>query len=191
MSKHNRIILLFIILALGLFVCMILLRIFYSDEDNYTITTDDGDTFNVSYHNAKCESYVTSPNSKLNWHYGGKISKDDFISIERSESLTIYRIKASFIYNDGDGFEELNSNNIDDKPRVARKVKEILLSDYHVYSSNIGFFLKSQTYSQEANQIIDYIKQEKYDKLSQYGLTENVINDGHTINLLKRDVNHP
>lgn len=162
-----------------------------SFSDKYNIKTDCSDTFCITYDSFEGESTVTSSNSNLNWHYGGKINKDDFVLLDKTDIVTIYVLKGSIIFNDGNGFEEFGSENIDEKPEVAHRVKEVLLSDYSVYSSNFDFFLKSRTYKQEANQIIDYIKHEKLDELSQYGLTEDVINDGYTIDLMKRDVNHP
>lgn len=179
-----------IVFVTVLFVCFLFSNIFFSSENNYTITTSYGDRFNVVYHTFKGESRVYSPDNKLNWYYGGYIKEDDFIGVTHTDSLTLYKLKGSIIFDDGNGFEEFSEKNIDEKPEVVQIVKEILLSDYYIFTCNMHLFLKSTTYKQEAEQIIDCIKQEKLDKLSQYGLTEDVINDGYTLDLLKHDANY-
>ena len=189
MSKKKKELLFIIcVVTLTLGFMIVLFGFVLVPEEKYTITTDYGDTFNVTYHSFKGNSYVTSPNSELNWHYGGYIDKDDFIGLKHTDRITIYKLKSSVIFNDGNGFEKFDSGNIDEKPEVAQKVKELLLSDYHFYSSNFDCFLKSRTYSREAEQITDCIKQEKYDELTKYGLTKEVINDGYTLDLIKSDM---
>ena len=190
MSKKLKIVLFVAAVTIVLLLCYSLIKSFFAVEDNYTITTKCGDVFKVRYHTFQCESHVTSPNSNLNWHHGGRINKDDFVLLDKTDFVTVYVLKGSIIFNDGNGFEEFDGENIDEKPEVANRVKEVLLSDYSVYSSNFDFFLKSRTYKQEANQIIDYIKHEKLDKLSQYGLTEDVINDRYTLDLIKKSINN-
>ena len=144
-----------------------------SFSDKYNIKTDCSDTFCITYDSFEGESTVTY-----------------FILLDKTDSVTIYELNGSIIFNDGNGFEEFDGENIDEKPEVANRVKEVLLSDYSVYSSNFELFLKSRTYKQEADQIIEYIKHEKLDKLSQYGLTDDVINDRYTLDLIKESINN-
>ena len=190
MDDENKKPLILLIVMIIAFIMIIAFKQMLSFSDKYNIKTDFSDTFCITYDSFEGESTVTSSNSNLNWHYGGKINKDDFILLDKTDSVTIYVLKGSIIFNDGNGFEEFRSENIDEKPEVANRVKEVLLSDYSVYSSNFELFLKSRTYKQEADQIIDYIKHEKLDKLSQYGLTEDVINDRYTLNLIKKSISN-
>ena len=190
MDDINKKPLILLIVMIIAFIMIIAFKQMLSFTDKYNIKTDCGDTFCITYDSFKGESTVTSPNSIFDWNYGGRINKDDFILLDKTDSVTIYEVNGSVIFNDGNGFEEFDGENIDEKPEVANRVKEVLLSDYSVYSSNFELFLNSRTYKQEANQIIDYIKHEKLDKLSQYGLTEDVINDRYTLNLIKKSINN-
>lgn len=165
--------------------------VFYSGTSHDTIKTVLGDKFEVDYDHYKCDSMVTCKDSDLNWKYGGRISEDDFIPLAYTDSLTVYELKSSFIFNDGSGFEEFNDSNIDKKPEVAEIVKGKLLSDYSNFISNASFFLKSSKYQKETEQMIQKIRQEKYDELEEYGLTEEVINDGTTVELLEYEMSHP
>ena len=187
-DEYKKPLILLIVMIIA-FIMIIAFKQMLSFSDKYNIKTDCSDTFCITYDSFKGESTVTSPNSNLNWHCGGRINKDDFILLDKTDSVTIYEVNGSVIFNDGNGFEKFGSENIDEKPEVANRVKEVLLSDYSVYSSNFELFLKSRTYKQEAD-IIDYIKHEKLDKLSQYGLTEDVINDRYTLNLIKESINN-
>ncbi|MCR5480517.1 MAG: hypothetical protein K6F27_11770 [Ruminococcus sp.] len=165
--------------------------VFYSGTSHDTIKTVLGDKFEVDYDHYKCDSTVTCKDSDLYWHYGGSISEDDFIPLEHTDSLTVYELKSSFIFNDGSGFMEFDDKTIDAHPEVAEIVKGKLLSDYSNFTSNVRFFLKSSKYKKETEQMIERIRQKKYDELEEYGLTEDVINDRTTVKLLEYEMSHP
>lgn len=172
----------------GLFMLMFMWSM---SDDHETIKTVLGDKFEVDYDHYKCDSTVTCKDSDLNWKCGGRISEDDFKPMEHTDSLTVYELKSSFIFNDGSGFKIFDDKTIDAHPEVAEIVKGNLLSDYSNFTSNAGFFLKSSKYKKETEQMIEKLKQKKYDELEEYGLTEEVINDGTTVELLEYEMSHP
>ena len=165
--------------------------VFYSGTSHDTIKTVLGDKFEVDYDHYKCDSTVTCKDSDLYWHYGGSISEGDFKPMEHTDSLTVYELKSSFIFNDGSGFMEFDDKTIDAHPEVAEIVKGKLLSDYSNFTSNVRFLLKSRKYKKETEQMIERSKEKKYDELEEYGLTEDVINDRTTVKLLEYEMSHP
>ena len=165
--------------------------VFYSGTRHDTIKTVLGDKFEVDYDHYKCDSTVTCKDSDLNWKCGGRISEGDFKPMEHTDSLTVYELKSSFIFNDGSGFKIFDDKTIDAHPEVAEIVKGNLLSDYSNFTSNAGFFLKSSKYKKETEQMIEKLKQKKYGELEEYGPTEEVINDGTTVELLEYEMSHP
>ena len=184
-----------LLIPLAFYIFIHLLFLWSLDSvDRYTIKTQNGDKFKAvaeqhDLHHMNCT--VSSTNSDMELYFTNKIEDEDFESLEHTDDLTVYNIWGHVIFDDGSGFEEFDDSNIDKKPEVAEIVKGKLLSDYINFKVNIRCFLKSSKYQKETEQMIQKIRQEKYDELEEYGLTEDVINDGTTIKCLEYEMSHP
>lgn len=181
-----------ILLPVAFYIFIHLLFLWSLDSvDRYTIKTQNGDKFKAvaeqhDLHHMNCT--VSSTNSDMELYFTNKIEDEDFESLEHTDDLTVYNIWGHVIFDDGSGFEEFDDSNIDKKPEVAEIVKGKLLSDYINFKVNIRYFLKSSKYQKETEKMIQKIRQEKYDELEKYGLTEDVIKDGYTLLHINQDL---
>ena len=148
-----------------------------------TVKTKFGDKFKVTYDERKAESMVESTNSDM------YIDKDDFVILYNAESLRVYSVESFVIFDYGDGFELFSDKNADDRPEIAEIVKDRLLSDHGFFKENIKNLLKSEKYHDEAQKVIQYIEHDDYDKLSAYGLSNDIKNDGYTLKYIKIEIN--
>jgi len=154
-----------------------------------TVKTKFGDKFKVTYDERKAESTVESTNSDMYIYVGDKIDKDDFVILYNTESLRVYSVESFVIFDYGDGFELFSDKNADDRSEVAEIVKDRLLSDHGFFKENIKNLLKSEKYHDEAQKVIQYIEHDDYDKLSAYGLSNDIKNDGYTLKYIKIEIN--
>ena len=154
-----------------------------------TVQTKFGDKFTVTYDEIKAESTVESTNSDMYIYVGDKIDKDDFVILYNTESLRVYSVESFVIFDYGDGFELFSDKNADDRSEVAEIVKDRLLSDHGFFKENIKNLLKSEKYHDEAQKVIQYIEHDDYDKLSAYGLSNDIKNDGYTLKYIKIEIN--
>ena len=154
-----------------------------------TVKTRFGDKFKVTYDERKAESMVESTNSDMYIYVGDKIDKDDFVILYNTESLRVYSVESFVIFDYGDGFELFSDKNADDRSEVAEIVKDRLLSDHGFFKENIKNLLKSEKYHDEAQKVIQYIEHDDYDKLSAYGLSNDIKNDGYTLKYIKIEIN--
>ena len=154
-----------------------------------TVKTKFGDKFKVTYDERKAESMVESTNSDMYIYVGDKIDKDDFVILYNTESLRVYSVESFVIFDYGDGFELFSDKNADDRSEVAEIVKDRLLSDHGFFKENIKNLLKSEKYHDEAQKVIQYIEHDDYDKLSAYGLSNDIKNDGYTLKYIKIEIN--
>ena len=154
-----------------------------------TVKTEFGDKFKVTYDERKAESTVESTNSDMYIYVGDKIDKDDFVILYNTESLRVYSVESFVIFDYGDGFELFSDKNADDRSEVAEIVKDRLLSDHGFFKENIKNLLKSEKYHDEAQKVIQYIEHDDYDKLSAYGLSNDIKNDGYTLKYIKIEIN--
>ena len=154
-----------------------------------TVKTKFGDKFKVTYDERKAESMVESTNSDMYIYVGDKIDKDDFVILYNTESLRVYSVESFVIFDYGDGFELFSDKNADDRPEIAEIVKDRLLSDHGFFKENIKNLLKSEKYHDEAQKVIQYIEHDDYDKLSAYGLSNDIKNDGYTLKYIKIEIN--
>lgn len=153
-----------------------------------TVKTKFGDKFKVTYDERKAESTVESTNSDMYIYVGDKIDKDDFVILYNTESLRVYSVESFVIFDYGDGFELFSDKNADDRSEVAEIVKDRLLSDHGFFKENIKNLLKSEKYHDEAQKVIQYIEHDDYDKLSAYGLSNDIKNDGYTLKYIKIEI---
>ncbi len=153
-----------------------------------TVKTKFGDKFKVTYDERKAESMVESTNSDMYIYVGDKIDKDDFVILYNTESLRVYSVESFVIFDYGDGFELFSDKNADDRSEVAEIVKDRLLSDHGFFKENIKNLLKSEKYHNEAQKVIQYIEHDDYDKLSAYGLSNDIKNDGYTLKYIKIEI---
>ena len=154
-----------------------------------TVKTRFGDKFKVTYDERKAESMVESTNSDMYIYVGDKIDKDDFVILYNTESLRVYSVESFVIFDYGDGFELFSDKNAYDRSEVAEIVKDRLLSDHGFFKENIKNLLKSEKYHDEAQKVIQYIEHDDYDKLSAYGLSNDIKNDGYTLKYIKIEIN--
>ncbi|MBQ9869992.1 MAG: hypothetical protein IJM32_10075 [Ruminococcus sp.] len=192
MNKKSRKPIVFIcLLILTIPICFYVLLLFLIGDDHYTIKTEFGDEINVTFDGQKSESSIRFPDSDLSAVYGGRISEKDITGVTHTSSLTIYNIKGSYFFNDGSGFKEFTYESVNSVPDVAEMVKSRLLTSYDKYVNNIDYFFKNSKYKAEIEHMIENIQKDKYEELSQYGLTEDVINDRCTLTNIKYEISHP
>lgn len=186
-TKKAKKIIIFILITLA----FSLLTAFIIDRfilNKHTIKTQYGDVFNVEYDDFKTKSIITSPDSKLYYTSSmDTIKKEDFIGLENTSTLKVYRFDGVAIFDDGEGFELLtDEKDIDSHPKVAEVVFKSILSDSWFFQRNIKDFVNSRTYCEQSKRILELIKTEEYSKLSDYGLTEKTINDSQELNKIKQ-----
>lgn len=174
-----------IILMISMLIAFVIDRFIFN---KYTIKTQYGDVFNVEYDDFKSKSIITSPDSKLYYTSSmDKIKKDDFIGLENTSGLKVYKVDGVAIFDDGEGFELLtNEKDVDSHPKAADVVLKHILSDSWFFQRNIKDFVNSRTYCEQGKKILELINSEDYSKLSDYGLTESTINDYQELNRIKQ-----
>ena len=174
-----------IILTIFMLIAFIIGRFIFN---KHTIKTKYGDTFTVEYDDFKSKSIITSPDSKLYYTSSmDKIENEDFIDLEYSSGLKVYKFDGVAIFDDGEGFELLtNEKDVDSHPKAAKVVLKNILSDSWFFQRNIKDFVNSRTYCEQGKKILELINSEDYSKLSDYGLTESTINDYQELNRIKQ-----
>lgn len=124
-----------------------------------TVKTKFGDKFNVTYDEIKAESTVESTNSDMYIYVGDKIDKDDFILLMNSSELKVYTVESYLIFDDGNGFQRLDEDNIDNNAEIVDLARKILLSEIDFFNRYISCFLESKVYHDEAIAIIESVKE--------------------------------
>ena len=163
-----------ILLPVAFYIFIYLLFLWSMSDDNETIKTEYGDKFKVrrSYTFSEVASDLYSTNSDMHIWVELGIYEDSFVGLAHTDDLTVYDVIGMVIFDDGDGFEELTSESIDDKPEVAEIVKENVLSDKGSFNSYLHLLLYSQKYHDEAVKIIEYVNDWDTKRLAEYGLDE-------------------
>ena len=151
-----------------------------------TVKTKFGDKFTVTYDEIKAESTVESTNSDMYIYVGDKIDKDDFILLMNSSGFKVYIVESYLIFDDGNGFQRLDEDNIDNNAEIADLARKILLSEIDFFKRYISCFLKSKVYHNEAIAIIESVKEWNVDELYKYGLKESEANDSFYIQSYKQ-----
>ncbi len=184
-KTKSIIIFVLIILMISMLIAFVIDRFIFN---KHTIKTQYGDVFNVEYDDFKSESIITSPDSKLYFTSSmDKIKKDDFIGLENTSGLKVYKVDGVAIFDDGEGFELLtDEKDVDSHPGAAKVVLKNILSDSWLFQRNIKDFVNSRTYCEQSKRILELINAEAYSKLSDYGLTEKTINDSQELNKIKQ-----
>ena len=190
MSNDNKDALktLFAILVLVIIIISVLMiKYAFSGFHDYSLTTGYGDEFRVLFDSYKNKSMITNDNSDLELCVSGKIKKDDFIGLKETNSIKVYRLQNYAIFDKGNGFAALSSDNINENPEVAEIVIGTLLSDRSFFVENIEHLLNSKKYNEDALRIIELIEKWDYNKLMKYGLDESLVNDNSYIQCYKQD----
>ena len=140
----------------------------------------------MTYDERKAESMVESTNSDMYIYVGDKIDKDDFILLMNSSEFKVYTVESYLIFDDGNGFQRLDEDNIDNNAEIADLARKILLSEIYFFKRYISCFLKSKVYHDEAIAIIESVKEWNVDELYKYGLKESEANDSFFIQNYKQ-----
>ena len=74
-------------------------------EDKYTVKTQYGDSFDVSYDGFRDKSILSDPNSRFYLTVNGKLSENDIKCLKKSSALKVYRIKDVSFFKDGNDFD--------------------------------------------------------------------------------------
>ena len=151
-----------------------------------TVKTKFGDKFKVTYDERKAESTVESTNSDMYIYVGDKIDKDDFILLMNSSEFKVYTVESYLIFDDGNGFQRLDEDNIDNNAEIADLARKILFSEIAFFKRYISCFLESKVYHDEAIAIIESVKEWNVDELYKYGLKESEANDSFFIQNYKQ-----
>lgn len=134
-------VMIFILLLLGIpgiFLFVVAFGFGMSD-DRYTITTVLGDSFTVDYDSFKADSRIVfrTDDGIKTITVGGKVERDDFVPMEHTDSLTVYKLNDRVIFDDGDGFDIFDKETDKSKHSdVAQVVKDNLHSDNAFYKRN-------------------------------------------------------
>lgn len=162
-----------VIAAVPLVICGLFMLMFMwsMSDDHETIKTEYGDKFKVrrGYTFSEVDSDLYSTNSDMHIWVELGIYEDSFVGLAHTDDLTVYDVIGMVIFDDGNGFEELTSDSIDDKPEVAEIVKENVLSDKGSFNSYLHLLLYSKKYRKEAKKIIDLVNDWDTEKLAEYG----------------------
>lgn len=165
-----------VIAAVPLVICGLFMLMFMwsMSDDHETIKTEYGDKFKVrrGYTFSEVDSDLYSTNSDMHIWVELGIYEDSFVGLAHTDDLTVYDVIGMVIFDDGNGFEELTSDSIDDKPEVAEIVKENVLSDKGSFNSYLHLLLYSKKYRKEAKKIIDLVNEWDTKRLAEYGLDE-------------------
>ncbi|MBQ2581513.1 MAG: hypothetical protein II574_07790, partial [Ruminococcus sp.] len=70
-----------------------------------TVKTEYGDKFNVRFDDFRAQSTLEDPNSLFYLVIDGEISDNTIKGLKHTSSLTVYRIKDTAFFDDGNGFE--------------------------------------------------------------------------------------
>lgn len=180
MSKTTKTILIvclcILLIPLAFYVFIHLLFIWsLDDSDSYTIKTQYGDKFKVTaeqhdFHHMQCT--VSSTNSDKQFYFTNKVEDENIKGLTHTDDLTVYDVIGIVIFDNGDGFQELTIDNIDDNPDVAAVLKDNIMSEDGTFSWYLKLLLNSKQYCREAKKIIDLVEKWDYDKLLEYGLDE-------------------
>jgi hypothetical protein len=177
MSKVvNGALIVIFILALLLVGCTQLVNWALS-PDEYTITTEQGDKFDVWLDTFLMKGSLKAQNSDLDIYIGYRVKKEDFKCLKHTKKLTVYNFYGTILFDDGDGFDELNIDNIDEEDEVVQLVKDNLMSSISMISENLPLLLASSKYSTEATKITVLAREEKYSELEKYGLDYELVKD--------------
>lgn len=145
--------------------------------DEYTVTTEQGDKFDVWLDTFLMKGSLKAQNSNLDINIRYRVEKDDFVCLEHSDDLTVYDLHGTILFDDGNGFDELNINNIDEKAEVAQLVKDNLMSSYQMIRENLTVLLASRKFSTEAAKIVELARNERYSELEKYGFDYDLVKD--------------
>ena len=190
-SKKILLVVSIVILLIPVGLYVFIQYVFDYSNEQYTVKAEYGDQFDVEYDGYKCRSNIFSSESEFSLTVNGKINKEDFIGLIHTDSVTMYELDGLFIFNNGGGFKEFTYESVNSVPDVAEMVKSRLLTSYDIYVNNIDYFFKNSKYKAEIEHMIENIQKDKYEELSQYGLTEDVINDRCTLTNIKYEISHP
>ncbi|MCR5479851.1 MAG: hypothetical protein K6F27_08360 [Ruminococcus sp.] len=182
----------FILLIIGLKFVILYIAFGVDDFDDYTIKTKYGDEFKISFDRFMVKSTVTPVNGQNPQSYfyavvKFKPSEEDFVGLEHTSELTVYRLGRYTIFKDKDGWQYFNVDNAPKYPEVAQAVMKNLLCDTRYFSANIEPLLRSREYRDEAGKVIKLIKAERYDELTDYGLSEKNLEDKDFLDSLHRE----
>ena len=160
-----------LLIPLAFYIFIHLLFIWSMSDDNETIKTEYGDKFKVrrSYTFSEVASDLYSTNSDMHIWVELGIYDDSFKCLAHTDDLTVYDVIGFVIFDDGDGFEELTEDNINDNPDVAEVLKDNIMSEDSSFSSYLSLLLNSKQYRREAKKIIDLIDAWDTEKLAEYG----------------------
>ncbi len=93
------------VIAVGLFVFFAIAL----NDDKYSVKTQSGDRFDVIFDDFSAKSIVTpdksAPEANVNICIKRKVTKDDFVCLKHTDSLTVYRIDDRVLFDEGEGFD--------------------------------------------------------------------------------------
>ena len=175
-KKHKK-----IIVAVAFIIALVLLgkiAIRLLTPYTYTIETSFGDTFMIFFDPFFAETTIQeqSKYSSFCLVLDGKFTKDDLIGLYNSDGIKVYRFGKVAFYDEGNGFEKFLVSTCDNED-VISVVKSNLLSNYLFFLYYIEDFWNSDKYHEEMRYVSRMIVDKNYSELSEYGLTEEIIND--------------
>lgn len=191
----RRILFLVFVFSVIIIVIVIAFKGFSSNHfEDEKIETEYGDIFNITYDKEIVKSTIrpsvsTDPNPDSRFYIilGGKVTKDDFVGLKKTEQIKVYRVCNVAIFADPTGYKALDDDlAIDNYPEAADAVIHSILSNERFFKRNMIFLLKSTKYREEAKRIMELVRNEEYEELSVYGLTKETINDTQKLNYIKQ-----
>lgn len=138
------------------------------------VKTDYGDSFEWFYNGFLAKTTFSDVNSSFYIILEGeKLKKSDIVSICNKQDFTCYLVgKKTVIYKNTnmDGFKVLLAENLYSDYTLSSNIKSVLLQNSKVFEMFCSFFMDK--YPRETEQMLKDIIDEKYDNLSEYGITK-------------------
>ena len=174
MSKGFKTFLLIIVIVfLGIPTALMLLFAVAESLNRYQVKTVFGDRFDVDYDDFKDQSLISGSGKRVFFTLDGRITKEDFVPIYHTDDLTIYSVCGIVVFNDSGELKMLkDEDDVDSNPEVAKFVMNNIASDPKLFEWNIRDFLKSKTYANDAEYVVQCINSHQYSSLDEYGINK-------------------
>lgn len=152
------------------------------------ISTEYGDEFKIIYDDYLTKCSITQNNSRFSTRIDGGNLDTKIIGIWNTDELRCYLVGSVIIFRQGDSetferFDEDLSANSDMVPVI----KSILLKNNTIMETYLEYFIEN--FPAKTIKMLEDFTSHKYDTLTEYGLTEDIIADADLINIMESIAN--
>jgi hypothetical protein len=152
------------------------------------ISTEYGDEFKIIYDDYLTKCSITQNNSRFSTRIDGGNLDTKIIGIWNTDKLRCYLVRFVIIFRQGDSetFERFDED-LRANPDMVPVVKSILLKNNIIMETYVEYFIRN--FPSETIEMLENFRSHKYDTLTEYGLTEDVINDDSLIESMEEVAN--